>query len=89
MAEELLGRLDARAPRQQQSASRRPVSSSIARLKAWSARAAILAAAGWGEKTAALPAASTLIALLASVGAECVAGSAIATTPHGEGSIRQ
>src|SRR6185312_12727509 len=66
-----------------------PVARSISRLNARSAIAAHFDPAGWGQNTAVLPAAITLIALLAIVGMEWVAGSAIPITPHGARSIRQ
>ncbi len=69
------------------SASFSPVSRSISRFHICRAKAAIFQAAGWGLKTAVLPAAITLMALLAMVGAEWVAGSTMPTTPHGARSM--
>ncbi len=64
-----------------------PTAFSMPRFMAAMARAAIFAAAGWAVKTGTLPAARTLMALPAMVGAECVAGSAMAMTPQGAASM--
>ena len=60
-----------------------PSSRAISRLMTRSAWQAIFEAAGCGLKTAVLPAATTLIMLLAMVGTECVAGRIMPITPQG------